>query len=57
MKWTGEIEKRRIELRDSNYSYSKIADILSNEFNKNITRDMVSSRCRKYRLRNEDSKN
>ena len=51
LKWVGEIEARRKELRSKDYSFRKIAEILSNEYKINITTDMVSSRERLCRIK------
>jgi hypothetical protein len=42
--WSGDIEQRRIELQNAGNSMKKIASILSIEFNKIITKDMVAGR-------------
>lgn len=52
IKWSGDIENRRIMLRQEGLSYQKVADILTSEFNIKITKDMVSSRDRIVRLKN-----
>lgn len=50
IKWEGELEKRRSELRTNGITYKEIAGILSEEFDLNITIDMVSSRERTARF-------
>jgi predicted phosphodiesterase len=45
IKWTGNIEDRRIELLDQKHTYSQIARILSNEFNVPISRHAIKNRC------------
>lgn len=44
--WNGHIENRRIELISQGYKPTKISNILSNEFNIRVTRDMVNGRGR-----------
>lgn len=55
IKWVGDIENRRKQLRSLGKSYNEISRILSYEFNLKITRDMVSSRDRKCRLNNSNN--
>ena len=55
IKWVGDIEKRRKQLRNSGNSYQQVANILTDEFGIRITRDMVSSRDRAVRTRGYDS--
>lgn len=57
IKWEGYIEDRRKALREEGKSYREIADILSQEFHRNITKDMVSSRDRLCRINSNDSNN
>lgn len=46
MKWIGEIENRRVQLKNMGYGSTKIARILSDEFTSRITKDMVAGRDR-----------
>lgn len=51
IKWEGEIENRRSQLRANGITHNQIANILSEEFGLNITKDMVSSRDRLVRMK------
>ncbi|MFW6007775.1 MAG: metallophosphoesterase [archaeon] len=45
IRWKGQLEERRLELIKMGYSYSTIANILSSEFDLNISRRSVEGRC------------
>lgn len=51
IRWEGDIENRRSQLRENGITYNEIANILSEEFGLKITKDMVSSRDRIVRMK------
>lgn len=54
VKWNEEIDNRRIELLKINYTYAQVAEILSNEFDQDVSAGSVDGRCQKTQTTKKD---
>lgn len=54
VKWTNELDQRRIELLQANYTYAQVAEILTQESDQDVTTSSVDGRCQKTKTTKKD---